>query len=78
MKSGIRSVSVRFFAGIVLTGLFWLGAGEVTGAGTAFAGTCDACKTEYNKCRIQRRGHTSCDRAYEACLKNCVRSSRRR
>jgi hypothetical protein len=74
----MKSVFLRALAGSLLAGFFWLAAGQVLGTSGAFAGSCDACKKEYNNCRIKRRGHASCDRAYEACLRNCVKSSRRR
>jgi hypothetical protein len=78
VTNGIRRVFARSLACSLLAGFLWLGAGQVLGTADAFAGSCDACKTEYNKCRIQRRGNASCDRDYEACLRNCVKSSRRR
>ena len=76
-KGGLWRYGARFLAVIAIAGFFSIGAGPFSAVERAFAGSCDACKAQYNNCRIKRRGHPSCDRAYEACLRNCVRSGRR-
>lgn len=39
----------------------------------AVANSCKACRDQHNRCRIERKGHVSCDRQLENCLRRCLR-----
>ena len=46
--------------------------------GPAAANSCKACREANNACRIKRKGHPSCDRQLERCLKRCLSSYRKK
>jgi hypothetical protein len=76
--SKVKRKRTAAISGVVLAALFLIAADAIIDSRPVLANACDACKASYNQCRIKRKGHPSCDRAYEACLKNCLRSGRQR
>jgi len=44
----------------------------------AAANSCQQCRQDHNICRIKKKGHSSCDRRLEACLKRCLQGYRKR
>jgi hypothetical protein len=72
------AVRMSFAAATATATLAWARDAAVPRVGSdvverAQSGACTAaCRSAYNQCRVQSKGHPSCDAQFTACMRRCI------